>query len=299
LYSCPPVAAAPILPSIACGALAYLDSNPCHCGESVDHFSHNTQLNFFDGKQWWILSSSLVPGTFPGSGNFKLYPRSTGNGGYSEPGPNKVRLTITTATVKIELDAKNNGTDLIEHSECMIPRQYLGSFNLLNFGYAQPCRLKTDGTWDCAAVRQCVRGAPGGSVTTMDNIAVSIGGGTGACCIIDENVNPHTIGCVQAYDEMDCAEYYGGQFKGYGTVCDTTPCCPAFLPDHDMDGDVDLEDFGWFQTCLSSAQYVDPPTVPCMCANLDGDVDVDSADFVIFADCLSGPGIPAETNCVN
>jgi hypothetical protein len=65
--NCPAANTGPIRTSLAVGALAFLDSNPCHCGESGDHFPYNGHLVFFDGRQWWTLKQSLFPGTFQGS----------------------------------------------------------------------------------------------------------------------------------------------------------------------------------------------------------------------------------------
>jgi len=95
-----------------------------------------------------------------------------------------------------------------------------------------------------------------------------------------------------------------------GDACDACPHtvhgvpmgtdgCPVPIPgDHDRDGDVDMEDFGWFQACLTG------PNVPqnnpaCLGARLDADTDVDQIDKNKFRQCLSGPGIPGNPNCLN
>lgn len=70
------------------------------------------------------------------------------------------------------------------------------------------------------------------------------------------------------------------------------------IPDFDGDNDVDQEDFGEFQKCLTG------PTIPqmdtaCAHALLDGDDDVDSADFAIFQACFSGAGDSFDPECAN
>lgn len=301
--TCPPISTAPVLPSIAVGAVAYLDSNPCHCGEAGDHFSHTHHLSVFDGTQWWTLNPSLIPGTFPGNGNFLLQARKTGNKNWTEPGPNLIRLTIKSTTMRVELTHVTAANPQASYSWCEIPRQYLGTFNVLNMGYVESCRLVSNSSqWQCASLRQCSDGTPAGPTeSAFDNIAVLGGFGysaPGACCITRLSNVPPTIECVQANGELDCITNHGGEFQGHGTACDDVPCCPPFWPDHDMDGDVDLEDFGWFQTCLSEHQFATLPSVACQCANLNGDWDVDAHDFSIFADCLSGPGVAADPNCM-
>jgi hypothetical protein len=72
--------------------------------------------------------------------------------------------------------------------------------------------------------------------------------------------------------------------------------CPTPHADFDRDGDVDMEDFGHFQVCLTG------PGVPqirpdCVDARLDGDVDVDQEDFGVFQRCLSGAHRPADAAC--
>ncbi|HRR84428.1 MAG TPA: hypothetical protein P5316_05405 [Phycisphaerae bacterium] len=68
--------------------------------------------------------------------------------------------------------------------------------------------------------------------------------------------------------------------------------------DFDRDGDIDQEDFGLFQTCLSGA-FV-PPTEPaCQTMNLDGDLDVDADDLSLFLGCMAGTGLPPAVNCTN
>ncbi len=61
---------------------------------------------------------------------------------------------------------------------------------------------------------------------------------------------------------------------------------PAEMTDFDDDGDVDLEDFGFFQSCYSGSGVA--PRSGCGAADLDGDNDVDQADFTIFKSCFGG-----------
>jgi hypothetical protein len=68
----------------------------------------------------------------------------------------------------------------------------------------------------------------------------------------------------------------------------TTEGIPA---DRDRDGDVDQEDFGRFQTCLSDwAETTISPE--CLWADLDADTLVGQADCVLFLECVSGPNTP-------
>lgn len=68
--------------------------------------------------------------------------------------------------------------------------------------------------------------------------------------------------------------------------------------DFDRDGDVDQEDFGHLQACITGpgASQDDPA---CQNARLDADSDVDSDDVAIFRRCMSGPDAPANPTCEN
>ena len=83
------------------------------------------------------------------------------------------------------------------------------------------------------------------------------------------------------------------------TISATVTVEPATVPgDFDGDSDVDQEDFGHFQVCLTGAGT--PQDDPdCADAKLDGDVDVDQDDFAIFQGCMSGPNIPGNPDCAD
>lgn len=83
-----------------------------------------------------------------------------------------------------------------------------------------------------------------------------------------------------AYDEFD--------------LQNPAPLYPPGDLDHDLD--VDQEDFGLFQACLSGPGVAqnDPA---CAEARLDLDGDVDASDMFIFQRCLTAPNIPASFDC--
>jgi hypothetical protein len=68
-------------------------------------------------------------------------------------------------------------------------------------------------------------------------------------------------------------------------------------PDFDGDGDVDQDDFGRFQACLSGPGITQNASA-CAGARLDDDEDVDANDFAVFQLCLSGANVPADPNCM-
>ena len=95
---------------------------------------------------------------------------------------------------------------------------------------------------------------------------------------------------------------------GVGDACDACPDthpggevdasgCPSTVlaGDFDGDGDVDQDDFGHFQTCLTgSGAFVTRPD--CLGADFDNDDDVDKADLAIFLSRMTGPKAPADAN---
>jgi hypothetical protein len=60
--------------------------------------------------------------------------------------------------------------------------------------------------------------------------------------------------------------------------------------DLDVDGDVDQEDFGRFQACLSGPGKL--YAAGCEEADYDADLDVDSQDFALFSACMAGADQP-------
>jgi hypothetical protein len=68
--------------------------------------------------------------------------------------------------------------------------------------------------------------------------------------------------------------------------------------DFDDDKDVDLDDWGRMQVCLtaSGSEQNDPACAPAI---LDGDPDVDAGDVVVFQGCMSGAGIPGDPTCAD
>lgn len=164
----------------------------------------------------------------------------------------------------------------------------------------------------------------GSNYVTADTLAIT--GGTadatkGACC------SPVDASCV-VVTELECANLNGsyagggstctpnicsgaccqplrtctdtpinqcpGHFQGAGTSCatKTCPCHPPFA-DFDEDGDVDHDDFGGFQKCVTGPNGGVP--IGCECFNRDSDTDVDEDDFAAFSACVTGPTVPFNT----
>ncbi len=69
------------------------------------------------------------------------------------------------------------------------------------------------------------------------------------------------------------------------------------LPDFDLDGDVDEEDFNLLWGCSSGSDV--PTTLSCDEVDLDGDNDVDLNDFGLWQRCVSGEGVPFNQACLN
>ncbi len=67
--------------------------------------------------------------------------------------------------------------------------------------------------------------------------------------------------------------------------------------DFDQDCDVDQNDFGHLQGCLSGGGVIQTDQA-CTDADLDNDEDVDSVDWGLFQGCFGGPGIAPDGDCL-
>lgn len=73
---------------------------------------------------------------------------------------------------------------------------------------------------------------------------------------------------------------------------------PPPLPgDFDSDYDVDQEDFGRFQACLSGTG--NSPPAGCDKARMDADADVDQTDLQKFIGCMTGAGVAGDAQCAS
>ncbi|HSW44217.1 MAG TPA: hypothetical protein VLM89_01440 [Phycisphaerae bacterium] len=295
-WGCPSALSLPPHASIAVGVLAWLDTNPCHCGEDVAHAAQNWHLVFFDGQRWWTLKSN-VPA--PSSGT------RTPRGSSPEPPPtackikspgdfglfnglNRVRLTIKTSTVVVDhwyrqmCETNNTWKYDITHT-MTIPRQYLGGFNNIAMGCAKGCKLNANG--QCLGPRHPLGPNGHGGSGEIDSVALVDGvlgsyAADGACCKPD-------LSCVET-DPVNCG-ILGGYFAGAGKTCATTVCCPIPFADSDLDRDVDQADFGAFQVCHSGTNRGIP--AGCECYNRNGDNGIDPTDFAEFNNCWTGPQV--------
>jgi hypothetical protein len=77
---------------------------------------------------------------------------------------------------------------------------------------------------------------------------------------------------------------------------DDTGCVPPIPGDFDGDFDVDQDDFGHMQACLSGSGI--PQDDPgCLPGRLDWDDDVDQLDLALFLACVTGPDTPGDPAC--
>jgi endonuclease/exonuclease/phosphatase family metal-dependent hydrolase len=131
------------------------------------------------------------------------------------------------------------------------------------------------------------------------NDPVDIANGTSADCdgnnVPDEcQADSDADGVIDACDNCPAepnalqADSDGDQI---GDACD----CASPFADVDGDGDVDQNDFGVVQVCLSGDSSA--AIESCRCLDRNADADVDATDLQSFLDCMSGPGIAADTNC--
>jgi len=74
--------------------------------------------------------------------------------------------------------------------------------------------------------------------------------------------------------------------------------CHEAVFDSDGDGDVDQDDFAFFQTCITgSATTIASLPEYCACLDTNSDEYIDGSDLAIFAQCASGPELPADPLC--
>lgn len=267
---CPPLSTA-VHASIAVGMMALMDPEPCDVENG--RRPTNYHLSVFDGVKWTDLRSNFYPGT--------------GDFGVGLGGEATLYMEVRATHFYVVWDVTLNGVP--EHSEALIPRQYLGPFDRVGSGPGEGCSLNSQG--DCISPPGCFDYCAGPDkkskwcwkntfVDTMvlyDGVLVKH---AGACC--EPNGN-----CSET-DEAEC-QTLGGTFHGLGSTCEETVCCPYPFADADRDGDVDQADFAELQRCIGDTTT--PAEPGCVCFNRDGDDDVDATDLLKFMDCATGPGI--------
>ncbi len=114
--------------------------------------------------------------------------------------------------------------------------------------------------------------------------------GTGTATLIISNADQADAGNYRCVVTAGC----GTATSNEAALTVTTP--PRAMADFDGDEDVDLDDFGHLQACLTGLgiAVTDPQ---CLNADLDGSGYIDNTDLFKFMLCVSGADIPADVYC--
>ncbi|HOW73892.1 MAG TPA: hypothetical protein PKY77_25085 [Phycisphaerae bacterium] len=122
--------------------------------------------------------------------------------------------------------------------------------------------------------------------------------------LLDENgdqlidcEDPDCQGVASCPVETDCTDFMDDDGDGLADCadpdCGQDPSCKANVPfaDVDGDGDVDQQDFGFFQACFSGP--FERYRIGCGFLDRNHNFAVDAEDFWEFQGCFSGPSIKA------
>ncbi|MHC4442259.1 MAG: LVIVD repeat-containing protein [Planctomycetota bacterium] len=114
--------------------------------------------------------------------------------------------------------------------------------------------------------------------------------------VVDKINTPGSNDSYEHHVPQTMLTYYYAAFAHDGipnySPAETAFAVPDIPGDTDGDEDVDQEDFGRFQACLSGDGVLYEEG--CEYADLDTDLDVDGDDFIIFNGCMGGPNNPPE-----
>ncbi len=311
--------------SLAVGALAMLDTNPCHCCileppdplhpnfrnctvETRDtpegwQVPTNWHLSYYDGLEWRVLKQGVGgPGSYGDFvyGNYITW----GDNKNTEEGYETVVVTIKTSTVDIYHKTKMvnmvNGQwveSWVESKAFDLPRRYSGGFNRLRLGTKESCQLNSSSytCWSGYAngKKRCKKMAEDRCDGGLENnwskyVAfdnVKLSGGIGNVIIGACCRNDAT--CVET-DLYTCETILGGRYQGDNSICAGMSCCPYPFADGDTDGDVDQDDFGAFQICYTGSG---PVPTGCGCLDRNKDNRINTTDFAAFDACFTGANV--------
>lgn len=308
---CPPLNSK-IHTTLAVGFNAWLDPDPCHCsGEGFDdpsvgmmpRVTQNWRLSYFDGRAWRVLRTA---GTDPNRPGTFMLGRKT----------NRVTMWVKGSTVDIQLFTKQDAEtgDTMTSFISGLPRKYLNGFNVLRMGAGTGCNLHRD-RYACDGNVHCTRNKIEHCGIDCQTLEPGVCNGGAMCCNIDTLANnivyddvlldggvPWSAEGACCKSDTSCemllsgtCASIGGHWTGAGQSCANTNCCPKVYGDSNLDGSVDMVDFGIMQQCLTTGSPTMSAHGPCLCFDADGDGKVGStADIEQFIHCAKGPSIPGE-----
>jgi hypothetical protein len=275
-----------------------------HVGDSLDQYPTNRD-NF-----WNLLESENVQTYFCGHTHFyskyrpnpdKTWQVDAGNAGnWSSPGdtPCFINVTVTAGAIRYDVwkaDKLDNitGFALLETWTEMLGLNINLSTHIIERTVYRGDNLTKD-TFTVSAF-----GAPGTiNYTIGDNVGwLDIDPTSGSSA-----GEPDPIDVIYSVSGLPVGQHSGTITVSSGDAGNSpqtiivTVTVETVSPDFDGDADVDQEDFGHLQKCLSGEGT--PQTDPnCLDARLDADTDVDLDDFNILQGCMSGPNTPANSTC--